>query len=128
MGDLRGDWEVRRDNSLRSTFPAKRIGDEGDAQEVDVAIALGSDEEDDIKVIAAARGDLAKRIIAKAKEEGVPIERDPELAEELSKVRIGESIPENLYDLVASLINFTWKLDEDLKRKIKRKLREIEDR
>lgn len=97
----------------------EKVKEEGDKK----AVAIGQNEDGEPEVIAIGHGDLARRIIRRAKEEGIPLERDPELAEELSKVRIGAKVPESLYDLVVALINYTWKLDDNLRKRIKRKLK-----
>ena len=58
------------------------------------AIALEFDPEDEApRVIASGKGELAERIIEKAKEAAVPVHRDDKLAETLSRLEIGEMIP-----------------------------------
>lgn len=70
------------------------------------AIALKYDGDGAPTIIAKGEGELAQRIIAAAKEAGVPIEENPLLSEALSQVELGEEIPVELYQAVAEVISF----------------------
>jgi flagellar biosynthesis protein len=63
------------------------------------------------KVVASGTGYVAERIIAKAEENDVHIYEDSELVEVLTKVNIGDSIPPELYDVVAKILVFIDNLD-----------------
>jgi flagellar biosynthesis protein len=63
------------------------------------------------RVVAKARGEGAERILALAREHGVPV-RD--LLELLALCELGEEIPEELYQVVAELVHCLWRLNEDL--------------
>lgn len=77
------------------------------------AIALEFDPEDDApRVIASGKGQLADRIIEKAKEAAVPVHRDDKLADTLSKLEIGEMIPPELYEVVAEILVFVDAMDK----------------
>lgn len=77
------------------------------------AIALEFDPEDEApKVIASGKGELAERIIEKAKEASVPVHRDDKLAETLSRLEIGEMIPPELYEVVAEILVFVDAMDK----------------
>lgn len=77
------------------------------------AIALEYDPEDVApKVIATGRGQLAERIIEKAKESDVPVHRDDRLADTLSRLEIGETIPTELYEVVAEILVFVDAMDK----------------
>lgn len=77
------------------------------------AIALEYDPNDEApKVVATGRGILAERIIEKAKESDVPIHRDDKLADTLSRLDIGESIPPELYEVVAEILVFVDSMDK----------------
>lgn len=77
------------------------------------AIALEYDPEEDApKVIASGRGLLADKIIEKAKESDVPIHRDDKLADTLSRLDIGDSIPPELYEVVAEILVFVDSMDK----------------
>lgn len=84
------------------------------------AIALEyNPEEDAPKVIASGRGQLAERIIEKARESDVPIHRDDKLADTLSRLEIGDMIPPELYEVVAEILIFVDTMDK-LKGKVRK--------
>lgn len=74
----------------------------------DLAIALRYDGDGAPKVTAAGRQALADRIRKLAAEAGIPEYPDPELAEVLAQVPLGEEIPEALYLAVAQVIAFSY--------------------
>lgn len=63
------------------------------------------------RVIAKGDGDVADRILALAREHGVPIQQDPDLVELLSVSEVGDQIPAEVYSTVARLISFLWELN-----------------
>jgi flagellar biosynthesis protein len=63
------------------------------------------------KVVAAGRGHIAERIIAAAKEAGVPIHDDRALAESLSRLALGTEIPEELWTAVAEALVWAHRVD-----------------
>ncbi len=88
------------------------------SSKVKTAIALEYDPEKEAPVvIASGRGALAERIIEKAKENKVPVHKDGELADTLSKLEIGEMIPPELYEVVAEILVFVDSMDK-IKQKI----------
>lgn len=83
------------------------------------AVALGYEPGDEApRIIAAGKGELARRIIEKAKEADVPLHKDEKLAATLSKLEIGETIPPELYEVVAEILVFVDHMD-----KLREKLR-----
>lgn len=60
---------------------------------------------------AFGEGYLAEKIVAVAKESGVPIVPDKSLTSMLSKMSIGDEIPEELYEVVAKILVFVSDLD-----------------
>ena len=68
-------------------------------------------------IVAAGKGLVAEKIIEKAKESDVPLYRDDKLADTLSKLEIGDTIPPELYKVVAEILVFVDRMD-----KIKSKL------
>ncbi len=87
------------------------------------AVAIRYDEGDSSapRVIAGGKGLVAEKIIATAKEAGIHIEQDPNLVELLSKVEIGEEIPVELYQTVAEVLAFVYKVNEKFKDKVEKK-------
>ncbi|ADK13356.1 MULTISPECIES: EscU/YscU/HrcU family type III secretion system export apparatus switch protein [Clostridium] len=68
-------------------------------------------------VTAAGIGQIADNILNKAKESGVPIVYDKELANLLSNVDIGDNVPFELYDAVAKVIAYVIDIDKNISRR-----------
>ncbi|MDF2722832.1 MAG: FhlB protein [Paenibacillus sp.] len=66
-------------------------------------------------VIAKGKGHIAESIVQKAKEHGVPLQEDPSLVEVLSKLDLNQEIPPALYQLVAELLSFVYRMDSRAK-------------
>ena len=79
-----------------------------------LAVALAYDAPKAPRVVAMGRGDFGARIIAKAREHGVPLEENPALAEALSQVPVEDEIPEALYLAVAEVIGFLMRAAEGI--------------
>lgn len=73
-----------------------------------LAVALGyrPDEDDAPAVLATGQNVLARKIVEEARRQGIPILRDVQLARSLSKIEVGEHIPEELYEAVAEILRF----------------------
>ena len=67
-------------------------------------------------VTATGMGYIADKIVEKAQQENVPIVYDEELANLLTSVDIGDSIPYELYDVVAKVIAYIIDIDEIIDR------------
>lgn len=78
------------------------------------AVALAYDPETDTspRILAAGKGELAERIVSRAKEEQIPVHQDAALAKTLSKLEIGENIPPELYEVVAEVLLFVDRMDK----------------
>ena len=64
------------------------------------------------KVIAKGKGELAKKIIEKAKEFDVPLFQNETLADMLLNVEVGEEIPPQMYNAVVEVFVWLYKLEE----------------
>ena len=62
-------------------------------------------------VTAKGKGFIAEKIIALAKENNIPIKEDPDLVHLLSQVDLNKEIPASLYQVVAELLSFVYKLN-----------------
>ncbi len=63
------------------------------------------------EVVAKGKGKLAERIKELARAAGVPVVEDPLLAQALYKsVEVGESIPQELYEAVASVLAYVYRM------------------
>lgn len=63
-------------------------------------------------ITAKGSGQTAKAIIEKAMESGIPIQEDASLVEVLSKLDLDQQIPSELYQLVAEILTFIYKSDQ----------------
>ncbi|GER69062.1 hypothetical protein BpJC7_03650 [Weizmannia acidilactici] len=63
-------------------------------------------------VKAKGKGEVAERIIEKALEANVPIQKDRDLVALLGQLNINETIPEELYAAVAEVFAFIYRLDQ----------------
>ena len=77
------------------------------------AVALEYDPRDIApRILAIGKGQVAERIIETAKKEDIPIHRDEKLAKTLSKLEIGDTIPPELYEVVAEVLVFVDRLEK----------------
>jgi flagellar biosynthesis protein len=76
------------------------------------AAALQYDAQRDRAPRLVARGDglVAERILAIAREHGIPVHEDRALVDLLSRLDIGPEIPPELYRVVAEIIAFVYRL------------------
>ena len=73
----------------------------------DTAVALHYNEDLPAPmVVASGRGAVADVITRIARESGVPIVADPDLAGSLIELDVNTLIPESLYEVIASLLVF----------------------
>lgn len=77
-----------------------------------VALQYKPDQHQAPVVVAKGQGYTAEAILAKAKEHNVPIQEDPSLVEVLSQLDLDQEIPQDLYQLVAELLSFVYRLDK----------------
>ncbi|MDR2580388.1 MAG: EscU/YscU/HrcU family type III secretion system export apparatus switch protein [Fibromonadaceae bacterium] len=64
------------------------------------------------RVVASGRGAFAERIIEKAIENQIPVHEDDHLASLLSKVSVPSTIPEELFEAVARVLAFIYRVDK----------------
>ena len=83
-------------------------------REIAVAIGYEPEDHDAPKVLAAGFGEIARSIMAAAREHGVHIHEDTILA----RVPTGGSIPAEAYQLVAELLAFLETTDTAMAAKI----------
>lgn len=63
------------------------------------------------KVVASGKGEIAARIVETARNAGVQILEDPDLIEILAQVPVGEEIPTELYQAVAEVLAFVYRVN-----------------
>ncbi|AYC29226.1 EscU/YscU/HrcU family type III secretion system export apparatus switch protein [Paenisporosarcina cavernae] len=71
-------------------------------------------------ILAKGKGKIAETILSKAAEHNIPIQEDPSLVSLLGQLNINEAIPEELYQAVAEVFAFIYRVDKEhgLKRRI----------
>ena len=78
--------------------------------EKDVVAALKYTGDGAPKVVAAGRGHVAATILARAHEAGVPVHRDPELADALAQLALGQEVPQAMWNAVAEVLAWAYGL------------------
>ena len=76
-----------------------------------------------IFVPSSKNGFMADKIISLAKENNVPIKEDADLVQLLSQVDLNREIPASLYKVVAELLSFVYKLNNDYPSKVQQNCR-----
>lgn len=69
-----------------------------------VALRYQHGEDEAPRVVASGRGPIAERILALAKEHGIAVREDADLAEMLEAVGVGEHIPVAAFAVVAEIL------------------------
>ncbi|MBN2870045.1 MAG: EscU/YscU/HrcU family type III secretion system export apparatus switch protein [Campylobacterales bacterium] len=80
-----------------------------------VALRYDSDKENAPRVVASGKGASAENIIKVAELHNLPIRKDEDLVELLSKVEIDREIPEKLYVAVAEVFRFIYTITNKTK-------------
>lgn len=79
---------------------------------IKTAVALSYEEGDEApKILASGKGYVAEKIVERAKEEEIPVHKDEKLASTLSKLEIGDYIPQELYGVVAEILVFVNRVE-----------------
>lgn len=79
-----------------------------------VALKYESEKEKAPRVLAKGEGEAAKNIIKIAQLHNLPIKKDEDLVELLSKVEIDKEVPKELYTVVAELFSYIYKITNQL--------------
>lgn len=69
------------------------------------------------KVVASGKGDIAEKIIETARNADVPVYEDAHLADVLGTLKLGTEIPQELYEVVAEVLAFVSRMDEQAQRR-----------
>jgi len=79
------------------------------------AIALKYDKEKNQAPLVTAKGKdvTAQKIIQIAKENGVPIKKDEDLVQLLSKVELDSEVPPQMYKAVAEILSFVYNMTKN---------------
>lgn len=77
-----------------------------------VALSYNPTNSDVPKVIAKGKGQVAEKILEQAEIHNIPVQQDPNLVQLLGQLDLNQSIPEELYQAVAEVFAFIYKLDQ----------------
>jgi len=82
-----------------------------------VALRYDKEKENAPRILAKGEGESAKNIIKIAQLHKLPIKKDSDLIELLSKVEIDKEVPKELYKAVAELFSYIYKITNTLEDK-----------
>lgn len=63
-------------------------------------------------IVGLGRGFLAQKLIEKAEEYNIPVVPDKGLSDMLAKLSVGDTIPEELFEIVAQILVFVSETDK----------------
>lgn len=63
------------------------------------------------EIVALGRGLRAEEIVRLAREHDVPVHQDAGLVEALAKLEVGQTLPRELYAVVAEVLAFVYAVD-----------------
>jgi len=86
-----------------------------DTKKPKVAAALQYNHQKDRapKIVAKGKGLIAEKIIEKAQENDIVIYQDEKLSQQLYNLSLGEEIPAELYHVIAEVLVFIAKADQE---------------
>lgn len=76
-----------------------------------VALVYDRDRGGAPQVVASGKGELAAKMIELARQNGVEVVEDPDLLALLATVPVGEEIPLELYQAVAEVLAFVYRVN-----------------
>ena len=76
------------------------------------ALKYNIQEDNAPKMVAKGSGELARNIIKIAEENNIPIKKDEDLVELLTKLDVNQQIPNNMYKAVAQIFAFIYDLSK----------------
>ena len=84
------------------------------------AVALKYDKEvnNAPEVVASGQRYLASNIIKIAKQNNIPIKKDEDMVELLSKIDINKEVPDTMYKAVAEIFSFIYEITNDRREEI----------
>ena len=77
-----------------------------------IALRYQADKDHSPKVIGKGQGLRAEEIITLAKKHQIPIQEDPSLVGMLSQLEVNQTIPPELYEVVAEVFAFIYRIDQ----------------
>ena len=78
-----------------------------------IALRYSAEKENAPRLLAKGIDRSAENIIKIAELHNIPIQKDEDLVELLSKVELDNEVPDNLYKTVAELFSFLYKMSKE---------------
>jgi len=104
--------EIRTEKKRYRAFPVTENPKESsDKRPAAVAVRYDAEKESAPRVVAKGRGVIAEKILELAKQYGVAVVEDPDLLEVLARVELDEEIPPNLYQAMAEVLAFIYRIN-----------------
>lgn len=88
---------------------------ETDSKKIAAALSFDPNRDSAPQVIAKGMGLVAENILERAKEHRIPVYQDEKLARQLNQLEISESIPPEMFEIVAEILVFVTRLDQEQK-------------
>lgn len=105
------DIENKKSNTEKNLSDADKKLQQQHMEKTAIALRYDSDLEAAPRIVATGKGYIADKIIDIAKKENVPIHRDDAVARTLSKLDFGDTIPPELYEVVAQILIYVDRVD-----------------
>jgi flagellar biosynthesis protein len=86
-----------------------------DEPKIAIALKYDRDNDDAPRVVATGKEKIAENIIALAKQHGIEIHEDKDLATILSKIELDTLIPFEAYATVAEILSFIYRKNAEVK-------------
>jgi flagellar biosynthesis protein len=67
------------------------------------------------KILASGRGDMAQKLLDWADEQGLIIEKNSDLAQVLTSLNLGDSVPEEVFMAVAEILYYVYEVNDEIK-------------
>lgn len=84
-----------------------------------IALSYNPENNNSPTVVAKGKGKIAENILEKAALNDIPVYEDKNLMELLGNLDLNEAIPEELYEAVAEVFAFIYRLDRNYESKTK---------
>ncbi|MDF1615421.1 EscU/YscU/HrcU family type III secretion system export apparatus switch protein [Desulfurivibrio dismutans] len=93
-------------------MPTEKPAKKSTPRQKAVALRYDTEQQGAPQMVAKGSGAVAEKLIAIAKEHGVPIHQDADLTEILSRLDLYQEIPPETYLLVAEILAFIYRTNQ----------------
>lgn len=76
------------------------------------ALKYDLDKDEAPRIIASGQGVIAEKIIEAARDHDIPVEENQDIIDILVQLNVGEEIPPELYQAVAEILSFIYRLED----------------